>query len=77
MENDTFTEHARQLNDLFAEEAAERPNIEYVDIWDLFLDETGNTTPYLLDPDGGVTQVRYPDGVQLHSSGRPCFSPST
>ena len=69
MENDTFTEHARQLNDLFAEEAAERPNIEYVDIWDLFLDETGNYNAYLPDPDGGVTQVRYPDGVHFTPQG--------
>ena len=69
MENDTFTEHARQLNELFAEEAAERPNIEYVDIWDLFLDETGNYNAYLPDPDGGVTQVRYPDGVHFTPQG--------
>ena len=69
MENDTFTEHVSQLNALFAEEAAERPNIEYVDIWDLFLDETGNYNAYLPDPDGGVTQVRYPDGVHFTPQG--------
>ncbi len=69
MENDTFTEHASQLNDLYAEEAAERPNIEYVDIWELFQDETGSYNAYLPDPDGGVTQVRYPDGVHFTPQG--------
>jgi hypothetical protein len=69
MENDTFTEHVRQLNELFAAEAEKHPNIEYVDIWELFQDESGNYNAYLPDPDGGVTNVRYPDGVHFTPQG--------
>ena len=53
------------MNQIFAEEAAQRPWVRYVDTWALTSDGTGNYTPYL--PDG--TLARADDGVHFTSAG--------
>lgn len=50
--------------------AADRPDIVFVDTWDLFSGRTGNWAEYVVDPrDGQGKDVRADDGFHLNENG--------
>jgi hypothetical protein len=57
------------LNQVFAQEAAKRPWVIYVDTWALTSDADGNYAQYLPDENGVVHAIRGDDGIHLTSEG--------
>ena len=56
------------LNDLFRARA-ERAGIDYVDVWDGFVDDSGRFVSYGPDLEGQVRRLRTPDGVYFTTAG--------
>jgi hypothetical protein len=59
----------RTLNQVFAEEAAARPWVTYVDTWSLTSDSQGSYQEYLPGEDGALELVRVYDGVHFTPAG--------
>ncbi len=62
MEDDRFTQRVIGFNQVYQEEAARRPGVVYVDIFDLFADENGEYSAYLYNSAGNLLDMRMPDG---------------
>ncbi|MEX2275180.1 MAG: DUF459 domain-containing protein [Actinomycetota bacterium] len=58
-----------RLNDIYRAEAEERPEVEYVDAYELFSDTRGRYAPFLRDENGNPTAVRAPDGEHFTTTG--------
>jgi hypothetical protein len=56
------------LNDLFRSRA-DKGGIVYVDVWDGFVDESGNFAPYGPDVEGQNRRLRTPDGTYFTQAG--------
>ncbi len=69
MRNAVFSDHVRLMNDVYLEEAAERPLVTVVESWDHFTDENGSYSAYLLDDRGRLELMRYDDGVHFTWAG--------
>lgn len=54
---------------IYKEEAAKRPWVQYLDLWDLFTTPGGDYDPYIRDDDGELKLMRHPDGVHLVRDG--------
>ncbi len=65
MQPQPWTELPIITNPILEQEAAVRPWVTYVDIWDLFLDEDGTYNPRIVGPDGTERLARAPDGVHI------------
>ncbi len=58
------------INDIYRTEAAKRPGrVYYIDIYKLFLDDTGNYADYLPNINGEAVKVRADDGIHFTRAG--------
>jgi len=69
MEDDRFTQRVIGFNTVYQEEAANRPGVVYVDIFDLFADENGEFATYLHTSSGQLQDMRMPDGAHFTWNG--------
>ncbi|WP_419922348.1 DUF459 domain-containing protein [Candidatus Poriferisodalis sp.] len=69
MRDPNYDDKMHQLNAIYAAEAAERPQVHYVDIRDLFRGPDGGFSRYVIGQDGQRTDVRLTDGVHLSTIG--------
>jgi hypothetical protein len=69
MRDDTFTEVVRGMNQVFEEEAAERPGVTYLDTFELFSDDNGEYSTYLRTNSGDLLDMRTEDGAHLSWNG--------
>lgn len=65
MKSDSFSEKVQMMNGLYEAEAEERPDVTYVDIWELFQDDTGAYSTYLPDGSGELVRMRAPDNAHF------------
>jgi hypothetical protein len=65
MRNDEFTQRVIGFNEAYAAEAAERPRVTYVSLFDLFKDENGEYSTFLRDEGGGLQGMRSDDGAHF------------
>lgn len=57
------------MNQVYAQEAASRPWVTYIDAWALTSDASGAYAQYLPDETGTLRQIRADDGVHLTAEG--------
>ena len=57
------------MNKVYEQEAEKRPELTYIDTWDLFKDENGRYNDYLRDSSGKLVLMRQDDGVHLTLDG--------
>jgi len=69
MRNDTFTEHVRLLNEIYAAESQLHDHVLFVDIFDLFADASGSYADYLTDDEGTLRLMRADDGAHFTTAG--------
>lgn len=69
MRSETFSAHAREMNEVYRSEAADRPWVVFVPSWDLFTDASGRYADYLPDAEGDLELMRYGDGVHFTPQG--------
>jgi hypothetical protein len=69
MRSEAFTQRVLGFNRVYAEEAAERPGVVYVDIFDLFKDENGEYSTYLRNSNGDLLYMRNEDGAHFSWNG--------
>lgn len=69
MKSDEFSGRMAELNAIYAEEAAKRPWIRFLDLWPLFATSDGKYDAYITDDDGATRLMRHPDGVHLVRDG--------
>jgi len=69
MRSEAFTQRVLGFNQVYAEEAAERPGVVYVDIFDLFKDENGQYSTYLRNSNGDLLYMRNEDGAHFSWNG--------
>jgi len=69
MRDDRFTQRAIGFNRVYEEEAAERPGVVYVSIFDLFKDENGEYSTYLRTDSGDLLDMRMEDGAHFSWNG--------
>jgi len=69
MRDDRFTEVVAGMNQVFEEEAAERPDVVYLDTFELFSDENGEYSTYLRTNSGDLLDMRTEDGAHLTWNG--------
>jgi len=69
MRDDRFTEVVAGMNQVFEEEAAERPEVVYLDTFELFSDENGEYSTYLRTNSGDLLDMRTEDGAHLTWNG--------
>ncbi len=64
-----YSRRMARLNAIYAEEAAGRPGVVFVDSWSLFVDGSGQYSAYLPDEDGDIVLMRQDDGIHLTRAG--------
>ena len=69
MRDPSYDERMQQINAIYAAEAAERPQVHYVDTRNLFRGPDGGFSRYVIGQDGQRTDVRLTDGVHLSTTG--------
>jgi hypothetical protein len=69
MRDDRFTQRVIGFNQVYEEEAAQRPDVVYVDIFDLFKDENGEYSTYLRSDSGDLLDMRMEDGAHFSWNG--------
>jgi hypothetical protein len=57
------------IDEIYRDEAAEHPNVRYVDSWALFSDADGAYSAYLPDAEGENVLMRISDGIHLTVDG--------
>ncbi len=62
MSDNLFTQRVLGFNEVYAEQAAQRPEVVYIDVFYLFADENGEYTRYLRDENGNLVNMRASDG---------------
>jgi len=65
MRDDQFTERVIGFNEVYRDEAAERPDVVYVSSFELFADDSGEYSTYLRTEDGDLLEMRFPDGAHF------------
>jgi hypothetical protein len=68
-EDDGFTKRLAVLHDVMRTEAAKRPQVRFVDAWDLFSGPNGGYASYIVDDDGQAKLMRANDGFHLNVTG--------
>jgi hypothetical protein len=69
MRSADFSARMAGLNQIYADEAATRPWVRFVDTFPLFSDETGAYEAFLPDDTGTVEDLRQGDGIHLSRAG--------
>jgi len=69
MRDDRFTQRVIGFNQVYEEEAAARPGVVYVDIFELFQDENGDYSTYLRTDSGDLLDMRMEDGAHFSWNG--------
>jgi len=69
MRDDRFTQRVIGFNRVYEEEAAARPGVAYVNIFDLFKDENGEYSTYLRTDSGDLLDMRMDDGAHFSWNG--------
>ena len=64
-----FSRRLREVNSIFREEAAIRPGVIFLDSWELFVDPSGQYTPFIRDESGNEEAMRQADGIHLTRAG--------
>jgi len=67
--SEEYSRRMARLNAIYAEEAAGRPGVVFVDSWSLFVDDGGRYSAYLPDEDGDIVLMRQEDGIHLTRAG--------
>lgn len=65
MRSRSFTERVVLYNDLYRTEAEKRPEVTYISSFELFQNEDGEYSTYLVDENGNLQAVRTSDGAHL------------
>jgi len=68
-EDDGFTKRLAVLREVMRSEAAKRPQVRFVDSWDLFSGPNGGYAAYIVDDDGQAKLMRANDGFHLNVTG--------
>ncbi|MBM3696471.1 MAG: DUF459 domain-containing protein [Actinobacteria bacterium] len=70
MRSEAFTQRVLGFNQVYREEAEKRPDVTYVDIFDLFKDENGRYSTYLRSTTTGeLLYMRTEDGAHFTGNG--------
>jgi hypothetical protein len=69
MRSEQFTQRALVYNGAYRAEADERDTVRYIDVFDLFKDESGGYSTYLPNEDGEMVIMRSADGVHYALDG--------
>ncbi|HMO97427.1 MAG TPA: DUF459 domain-containing protein, partial [Tepidiformaceae bacterium] len=69
MRDSGFSARMAALNQIYIEEAASRPWINYIDMWEPFTTPGGGYDAYIADDDGVTKLMRHPDGVHFVREG--------
>ena len=69
MRNQAFDARVRIMNSVYAEAAASRDGVTFVDVYSLFQDTRGEFSTYLEDAGGDLVAVRTPDGAHYTLEG--------
>lgn len=69
MREPDLQEHVLIINNIFLKEAASRPAVTILDTQKIFSREPGKFTMYIVEPDGNLLYVRFPDGVHFNREG--------
>ena len=64
-----YNQHIRALDDIFQQEAAGRPDVLYLDTWDMFAGQDGKYADYLPDRNGNLHLERASDKIHFSSAG--------
>lgn len=67
--SDEYSAKMALMNAIYESEAARRPNVRYVDTWDLFSGPDGEYSAYLPDESGTSVLMRISDGIHLTVDG--------
>jgi len=65
MRSDEFTRRVIGFNEVYEAEAAKRPAVEYVSLFELFQDDNGEYSTFLRDDDGDLEEMRSDDGAHF------------
>ncbi|MDR3407339.1 MAG: DUF459 domain-containing protein [Methylovirgula sp.] len=68
MKSDRFSKAMASLNDMYRQYASKN-GATYIDIWEDFVDDSGQFSPYGPDVDGQVVRLRALDGVHFTKAG--------
>jgi uncharacterized protein len=69
-ESGDFRDRLEILDQVTKAEAAKRPDIRYVDVWNIFVGRSGGYADFIVDPrDNQGKQVRADDGFHLNQTG--------
>jgi hypothetical protein len=68
-EDDDFTRRLEVLRRVMRDQAAQRPQVRYVDAWDIFSGPNGGYAAYIVDDDGQAKLMRANDGFHLNETG--------
>ncbi|OFW67626.1 MAG: hypothetical protein A2Z12_01310 [Actinobacteria bacterium RBG_16_68_21] len=69
MRNQAFDARVRIMNSVYAEAAASRDGVTFIDVHSLFQDSSGEFSTYLEDASGRLVAVRTPDGAHYTLEG--------
>jgi hypothetical protein len=69
MRDDRFTQRVIGFNRVYEEEAAQRADVVYVDIFELFQDENSEYSTYLRTDSGDLLDMRMEDGAHFSWNG--------
>jgi hypothetical protein len=68
--NPDVTARMKVLDDVVRNQAADRPDVIFIDTWRRFSGRSGNWAEYVIDPrDGQGKDVRADDGFHLNENG--------
>jgi uncharacterized protein len=68
-EDDGFTKRLSVLREVMATEAARRPDVRFIDAWELFASPNGGYAAYVVDDDGQAKLMRQGDGFHFNTTG--------
>lgn len=69
MKCDSFTAKVEMMSSIYQAEAAERPDVTHVDIWELFQDENDAHATFLPDETGELVKMGSADNAHFYRRG--------
>jgi hypothetical protein len=69
MQSDAFSKVIKVLDSVYKAEAAKRPDVHWVDTYEMFADKSGRYQDYLPGPSGQTELMRQSDGIHFSRGG--------